>query len=368
MRDTSNICSCRPALVGKRKRGRPPSNPSCCWRLLSLDRPDLPPPHNISLASRCFHELCYERRDLLPTLSLQTVANALAGALPKLGFRITSRCTRLTLRDDRSTMIEGKIVWDWHDRRDISCLYVKQSDVPHSGAGAFAARALKAGDWIDRYTGTRVKAEVMRALKYERGYILRVGGSYVDARDPNGRLRLSDGTLVNPHTFEQEEWAAIADNPGVAWEGEANLCRFIQHSRKPNAKFEGSDIVCLKPIERDGEVKIDYGKDFWGRRLKKQKKCGVCLEDEVYEQLLWQCNGCNNFCHKGCIHEWLQCTPSSVMPHCPQCRAPLPSEIGNRVEMCRTPGCTYRTFHIGPCETESHCAKLRSEQRARSAQ
>ena len=52
----------------KRRRGRPPRQREgndgrdaldgcrACWRSLAADRPQLPPPHDLSLATRCLHE------------------------------------------------------------------------------------------------------------------------------------------------------------------------------------------------------------------------------------------------------------------------------------------------------------------------
>ena len=43
---------------------------------------------------------------------------------------------------------------------------------------------------LETYKGCHVKAAKMRAPGYARGYIMRVGPKYVDARDITGRLAL----------------------------------------------------------------------------------------------------------------------------------------------------------------------------------
>ena len=52
---------------------------------------------------------------------------------------------------------------------------------------------------------------------FVRGYTMRVGPRYLDARDPSGKLRLSNGTLVDVHGFTDADWAALSQR-GVASE------------------------------------------------------------------------------------------------------------------------------------------------------
>ena len=253
---TGVACRCPPLQPpAKRGRGRPPGDiGGCrsCWRSLTADRV-LPPPHNLSLATRCLHELRYDH----PDLEARAVDEALKTSLLTFGFRLTNRTTaRLPLRDGSSTdPITGWTVWGWRDRRDVGYMYVKESGIPNSGGGAFASTKLKKGDWLGRFTGVSIKASALRESSFEVGYVKRVGGPYISARDPDGRLRLSDGQLVNSHQFTDVDWKALAENPGVAWEGIASLSRFIQH--KPaagdtNVIIRGSDVfaTCDVPRER----------------------------------------------------------------------------------------------------------------------
>ena len=198
MATTGVLCGCTPAPPpAKRPRGRPRQHVDgcrACWRSLAADR-DLPPPHDLSLATRCLHELRFER----PGLEEAAVVAALKLALPAAGFAVTDRLSAQPwLRDgERTATIKAWTVWGLRDRRHGS-VYVAQSTVPYSGGGALAAVALGKGEWICRYAGWPVPASVVRSdPACQAGYVKRVGGPYIDARDPDGRLRLADGRLLN---------------------------------------------------------------------------------------------------------------------------------------------------------------------------
>ena len=54
-----------------------------------------------------------------------------------------------------------------------------------------------------------------------------------DGFDPDGRLQLDDGSLVNVHEWEASDWLALAESGrhGVAWLGvDANFTRFFNHA------------------------------------------------------------------------------------------------------------------------------------------
>ena len=102
----------------------------------------------------------------------------------------------------------------------------------------------------------------MRAPGFVRGYVLRVGPRYIDARDPAGRLRLSDGSLVDPHPFSDADWAALRQ-VGVAWEGHASLCRFLNHSEASNAVLSKGWLVTTTAVEAHSELLVRYGAAFW---------------------------------------------------------------------------------------------------------
>ena len=62
--------------------------------------------------------------------------------------------------------------------------------------------------------------------------------------DPEGRLQLTDGSVVAPHDWTAEDWAR-SHHDGVAWLGaHANWTRFINHSAKHrNLSLRGPDSV-----------------------------------------------------------------------------------------------------------------------------
>lgn len=132
---------------------------------------------------------------------------ALQSSLEAAGFEVEQRAAgQLPLRGNRSrtAVIHGKMVWGWRDRRGHLDVYVTQSGVPCSGAGLYAAVAIRSGGWVSEYTKVSVSAERVRARPelLQKAYVKLVGPRYIDVRDPEGRLRLGDGTLVNTHKFK----------------------------------------------------------------------------------------------------------------------------------------------------------------------
>ena len=87
------------------------------------------------------------------------------------------------------------------------------------GTGVFAAGAIDAGALIGRY---------------------------------EGRPSRDDGTHVL-WVETDDEWEGI-DGTGVL--------RFLNHSRSPNAAFDGRDLYALAPIEAGAEILIHYGEDW----------------------------------------------------------------------------------------------------------
>ena len=291
----------------KRPRGRPAKHASgcrACWRSLAADR-DLPPPHDLALATRCLHELRFERADVEEA----AVVAALKVALPEAGFVVTDRLSaQLRLRDGtRTATTTSWTVWGWRDQRHAGAVFVAQSGVPYSGGGAFAAVAIGKGEWIGRYTGSPVPASVVRDdPACQAGYVKRIGGPYIDARDPTGRLRLADGTLADTHSFSHADWAALRMR-GVAWEGAAQLSRFIQQAPldvPANVVLRGSDVVATADIPEGGELFADYGGGrYWGKRLARGERvtCPICLEDECYLRKLERCAHCRQYTHASCL-------------------------------------------------------------------
>ena len=96
-------------------------------------------------------------------------------------------------------------------------VYVARSAI--HGRGIFAARAFRKGALIARFEGEPTKRNSRHVL-----------------------------------------WVPTDDG---GWEGRrgTNALRWINHSPKPNAIFEGWELRALKAIPRDEEVTVHYGED-----------------------------------------------------------------------------------------------------------
>lgn len=68
-----------------------------------------------------------------------------------------------------------------------------------------------------------------------------------------GRPTAVDGTHVLWVEADEGGWQAI-DGTGVL--------RFLNHSRSPNAEFDGPDLYALRDIEAGEEILFDYGEDW----------------------------------------------------------------------------------------------------------
>jgi len=68
-----------------------------------------------------------------------------------------------------------------------------------------------------------------------------------------------DGPEVNDNGMHVL-WTEEEDGTPVARDGQ-NLLRYLNHSAKPLAEFEGFDLYALRNIEKDIEITIDYGED-----------------------------------------------------------------------------------------------------------
>ena len=96
--------------------------------------------------------------------------------------------------------------------------YVRKSRI--HGRGLFAGRSIGRGRYIGSYAGTRTTR--------------------------NGRYVL----WVPGHNGDYE---------GIAGK---NDLRFVNHSRRPNAAFHGTELFSLRQIRPHEEITVDYGPDF----------------------------------------------------------------------------------------------------------
>ncbi len=94
---------------------------------------------------------------------------------------------------------------------------VRRAASPIHGQGCFARRAFRAGDWIGEYRGP--------AVRRDGPYVLWVSEDRVHWIGRSGR----------------------------------NLLRWLNHSDRPNAVFEGYALYALTDIAPGEEITFDYG-------------------------------------------------------------------------------------------------------------
>ncbi len=71
------------------------------------------------------------------------------------------------------------------------------------------------------------------------------------------------GTYDGPEVTENSMhvlWVEEEDGTAVGRDGQ-NMLRYLNHSPKPHAEFEGFDLYAKRFIPKDTEITIDYGED-----------------------------------------------------------------------------------------------------------
>ena len=222
---TGERCGCVREPPAKRKRGRPATlrvgKCRSCWRSLATDR-FVPPPHNLSLLSRCIHDLRAEDSGL----DTAPVREALMTALVDAGFEV--EMSSASFRDGgRTRVLKAQTVWGWRDRRGHHDIFVAQSEVlrrgrvrrqshpegqlglrhqgglrpsasdtdlqappPHRPASppprlVLRPRAYPALHHLTSFLAAKPGCGP-RASDPQAAYVIRVGPRYVDCRDPGG--------------------------------------------------------------------------------------------------------------------------------------------------------------------------------------
>ena len=186
-------------------------------------------------------------------------------------------------------------------RRDAR-FYVAPSTLPGAGGGLFARTALCRGECIP-YVGERVTASEIRAPAFVRGYVIKTGSGFIDARDPRGQLVMDDGSAVRVAEWTDSQWRAnMRRVRGVAWRGTANLARFINSGDRthPNNCIltrscgGGSAYKLKRDVQADEELLVSYGPSFWESH--NDNHCYKCSRDGF----LVECDGCNRSYHLKC--------------------------------------------------------------------
>ena len=95
--------------------------------------------------------------------------------------------------------------------------YVKKSAI--HGKGLYARKTIRKGEYMGTYHGPEVTENGMHVL-----------------------------------------WVEEEDGSTTARDGK-NLLRYLNHSAKPLAEFEGFDLYARRKISKHTEITIDYGED-----------------------------------------------------------------------------------------------------------
>ena len=71
------------------------------------------------------------------------------------------------------------------------------------------------------------------------------------------------GTYHGPKTKENDMHVLWVEEEEGKWIGKdgKNMLRYLNHSNKPCAEFDGFDLYALRDIKKDEEVTFDYGED-----------------------------------------------------------------------------------------------------------
>ena len=148
-------------------------------------------------------------------------------------------------------------------------VHVRLSPILGAGAGLFASRPLPAGYKLLRHEGMCVTAEDMAAPDFVRGYTMLRGGLLIDQADTDGMLVLADGQQISVIGFTSADWEALPAR-GIAWQGNANLARFINEVPKPRVAgaaciaYGGGWWHTTRSVAVDEELLVwTYGGDFW---------------------------------------------------------------------------------------------------------
>lgn len=107
-----------------------------------------------------------------------------------------------------------KIKLTEHEAKHI---YVDESEI--HGKGVFAKKDIKSGTYLGEYLGKKTKKNGMHVLWVEE---------------------------------EEGEWVGRDGN---------NALRYLNHSTKPCAEFDGYELYAIKKIKKDQEVTFDYGEE-----------------------------------------------------------------------------------------------------------
>ena len=149
-------------------------------------------------------------------------------------------------------------------QRFAETLTIRKSLIPSAGGGVFAGMDVPRGMCVGFYEGQRHPESVKIQPGFNRDYLMEGEPGGRNAHDPDGRLRLKDGSVVDIHEWTVEDWQQCQG--GTAWLGvHANWTRFINHATDPhkNLSLAGDGIkrfgrshalYACRPIQAGEEV------------------------------------------------------------------------------------------------------------------
>lgn len=81
------------------------------------------------------------------------------------------------------------------------------------------------------------------------------------------RTHIKEGTYLGEYMGPESEdngmhvlWVEVEEDNWVGRDGK-NLLRYLNHSKKPCAEFDGFELYAMQDITPDQEVTIDYGEE-----------------------------------------------------------------------------------------------------------
>lgn len=95
-----------------------------------------------------------------------------------------------------------------------------------------------------------------------------VAESSIHGRGLFARCRIARGAYIGtyhgPIVIENGDHVLWVQDDNDRWIGRdgQNLLRYLNHSKSPDAEFEGFDLFALREISPDEEITIDYGDDI----------------------------------------------------------------------------------------------------------
>lgn len=102
--------------------------------------------------------------------------------------------------------------------------------------------------------------EILEQYYYVKDSGIHGMGLYARVDIPKGEyMGTYDGPEVDDNGMHVL-WVEEEDGIEVGRDGQ-NMLRYLNHSAKPHAEFEGFDLYARKKIKKDTEITIDYGSD-----------------------------------------------------------------------------------------------------------